>query len=174
MLHDRKVRKLLERPRKPSLLFVSDDAGERAWIAEAMARRMTPGNVAVASAGFETREWHPRLEELLQEQGLPTPAERLPRILDQYRADQRFDCVISLAETGELGLGDTFRTYVESLFGASSRHVAWEVPALGLYSRPEQVWKLEVLEGIARIRDEAAWLLAWHEAEPAAGGAIAA
>ncbi len=138
------------------VLFVSDDAGERAWLAAETARRITVFPCGYHSAGFELRDWATRFERALQREGFDLPEEPLGLAF----AKARYDVVVSISETGQPRLGEIFRSYVNTLCAETAARQDWEIPGLGLINTPDPAWESGFLDLTALLSAEVAWLLA--------------
>jgi arsenate reductase len=82
-------------------------------MAEGLARRTLPGEIAVFSAGSRPTRVNPRAIEALSEVGIDSRHQR-SKSLDEIPTDQ-VDCVITLCNEGEedcpVFLGDVLRLY---------------------------------------------------------------
>ncbi len=78
-----------------SILFMCALNAIRSPMAEALARRILPKSVYIASAGVREGERDPFVDAVLAEQGLSL-GNRLPQTLDELE-DDYFDLVITLA-----------------------------------------------------------------------------
>lgn len=149
--------------RRPNVLFVSDDAGERAWLAAELARRVSALHASFDAAGFENRKWEGRFTTALHEAGLELPEEPLGRALDVAFSQLRYDFVVVLSDSGRIGLGDSFCKYMDALFASESELLCWEVPTLGFVTDAQQDWAVSFLEVQGCISAEVSWLLACLE-----------
>lgn len=156
--------------RAPRVLFVSDDGGERAWLASEYARRIAVFPAGFECAGFELREWDERLLMALRQEGFELPEEPPARALDLAFASTRYDLVVTVSESGRLGLGETFRKYIRALYASEADILTWEIPSLGLCAAGAEEWELEFQEVSMQLSAEVAWLLASLE-EPLPGAA---
>lgn len=78
-----------------SILFLCGMNAIRSPMAEALARRVLPSNVYIASAGVRRGERDPFVDAVLEEDGLVLP-DRPPRTLDELE-DDYFDLIVTLA-----------------------------------------------------------------------------
>lgn len=149
--------------RRPNILFVSDDAGERAWMAAELARRICTLPAAFDATGFEQRDWEERFPDALCAAGLALPGAPVARALDIAFSEHRYDFVVVLSDHGRTGLGGPFCRYINALFSAEAELVHWEVPAFGLRSGSDAEWEDGYLQVQSRITEEVSWLLACLE-----------
>jgi protein-tyrosine-phosphatase len=78
-----------------SILFMCGMNAVRSPMAEALARRMLPASVYIASAGVRKGERDPFVEAVLAEDGLAPPV-RQPSLLAELE-DDYFDLIVTLA-----------------------------------------------------------------------------
>jgi ArsR family transcriptional regulator, arsenate/arsenite/antimonite-responsive transcriptional repressor / arsenate reductase (thioredoxin) len=109
------------RPRRPRasarVLFLCTGNSARSQMAEALARRLSGGAIAAASAGSHPKPLHPDAVRVMAERGIDLSARRSKHLSEV--ADRRFDYVITLC--------DRVREVCPELEGAPVR-IHWSIP----------------------------------------------
>ncbi|MBP1776104.1 MAG: hypothetical protein H6Q86_2114 [candidate division NC10 bacterium] len=110
------------------LLFVCTHNGARSRIAEEFAKRAASGRVESHSAGLESDRIGPLAISVMGEVGIELPAAPPESVFERYKAQERFDYVITLCDPASGEQAPIFLANVDALYGETAQRVNWVVP----------------------------------------------
>lgn len=110
------------------LLFVCTHNGARSRIAEAFAKRAASERIESYSASLESDRIGPLPISVMEEVGIDLPAAPPASVFERYRAQERFDYVVTLCDPASGEQAPIFLANVDALYGETAQRVNWVIP----------------------------------------------
>jgi len=110
------------------LLFVCTHNGARSRIAEEFAKRAASERIESYSASLESDRIGPLPISVMGEVGIELPAAPPESVFDRYKAQERFDYVITLCDPASGEQAPIFLANVDALYGETAQRVNWVIP----------------------------------------------